>query len=127
MSGEPLKEIVKGTFSSRVLQTHEAIVVQLVGTADVVAQPHMAETFEAAHQAADVTGIKNVRVDIRGLTFMNSSCFKHVVLWIQKVLSRPSDTRYGVTFLSTPSQAWQPRALKTLAHLGGSAISIETA
>lgn len=127
MTGEPLKEIVKPTFSGKVHRTDEGVVVQLTGSADVLAQPHMEEMFAAAHQAADAAGLKPVKVDIRSLTFMNSSCFKHIVLWIQKVINSPSESRYGVVFLSASSQAWQPRALKTLTHLAGNAISIETA
>jgi hypothetical protein len=64
-----------------------------------------------------------VRCDFRRLGFMNSSCFKSFVVWIDTVKNAP--IAYKISFLTDPNLHWQRRSLEALRRLAVNVVSIE--
>jgi hypothetical protein len=125
VNSSALFEVNEPTFVARLTDTDGDIAIVLSGTADVVAQPHLEGLFRQVDLAALGIQAKRVRLDIRDLVFMSSSCFKQVVLWVQRILNLQVDARYQVVFLSALAQAWQARSLKTLTHFAQDVVRVE--
>ena len=98
----------------------------LTGNADmrVMSQLHLLLT--RIHHEAQRLGLKEVAVDVRGLEFMNSSCFKNFVTWINEVRESVADTQYRIRFLSNPDLLWQRRSLHALCAFAKELITVET-
>lgn len=123
MSGRVV-EVVEPTFTAQVDVTPESVLVRLTGNGDVIAYPHMERVFRAAHGGAQGTPPKAVRLDIRELSFMSSSCFKHLVLWMQQILALAPESRYQVGVDSARKHAWQARSLRTLTNFAGQVVQV---
>jgi hypothetical protein len=106
--------------------THEdaALVAKLSGTADLRVTDSVEAILSRVHQKALELGIPEVRMDLRDLEFMNSSCFKSFVSWISEVSDLPSG-QYRIRFLSNPSILWQRRSLHALSCFAAELITIE--
>jgi hypothetical protein len=91
------------------------LLVTLSGTADGRWTVAMSEFVSAVQQAADAEPTSRVVVDFRQLEFMNSSCFKAFVTWLQNLLDIPAERRYRIRFVSDPNRHWQARSLRALA------------
>jgi hypothetical protein len=106
--------------------THEsgALVAKLSGTADLRVTDSVEAILSRVHQKAMELGIPEVRMDLRELEFMNSSCFKSFVSWISEVSDLPSG-QYRIRFLSNPSILWQRRSLHALSCFAAELITIE--
>jgi len=57
------------------------------GTGDVAAIKTLAEYLKRLHAEALRLGVAEVRCDFRKLSFMNSSCFKSFVVWIDNAVT----------------------------------------
>ena len=75
----------------------------------------MSEFVAGIQQAAEAEPTSRVVVDFRQLEFMNSSCFKAFVTWLQNLLDVPAERRYRIRFVSDPNKHWQARSLRALA------------
>jgi hypothetical protein len=106
--------------------THEdsALVAKLSGTADLRVTDSVEAILSRVHQKAMELGIPEVRMDLRELEFMNSSCFKSFVSWISEVSDLPAG-QYRIRFLSNPSILWQRRSLHALSCFAAELITIE--
>jgi hypothetical protein len=67
--------------------------------------------------------VHEVRCDFRKLVFMNSSCFKSFVVWIDSVKNLPQS--YKIVFVTEPSVHWKRRSLEALRRLALNIVSIE--
>jgi hypothetical protein len=115
------------TKAFRASATNEGTVatLRLVGTADVSVHAHVQNAVTAMRQQARVLGVTEVAVDMRELEFMNSSCFKCLITWLDDLLEQPADQRYRIRFLSDPSKHWQHRSLRALSCFAVDLVSIE--
>jgi hypothetical protein len=102
------------------------ILVSLSGTADVTIRNQLDHFLREVHQEAQRRRAEEVTVDVRQLEFMNSSCLKCLVWWVSTVREQPTEGKYRIVFLSSPSVYWQRRSLEALACLAGDLISIQT-
>jgi hypothetical protein len=95
---------------------HDGKTIQtwLKGNADYAAVDAIEMLLTRTHAEAHRLGVSEVVVDLRQLEFMNSSCFKSFVSWINDVQQLPEDQRYKVRFRSNPKLHWQKRSLHTL-------------
>jgi hypothetical protein len=91
------------------------ILMALSGTADGRWTVPVAEFVAAVEQEAESAPTARVVVDFQQLEFMNSSCFKAFVTWLQHLLDMPADSRYRIRFVSDPKRHWQARSLRALA------------
>lgn len=101
----------------------ERLQVTFSGTGDVAAVELLGGYLKRLHREAQRVGVREVRCDFRKLTFMNSSCFKAFVVWIDTV--KTSDHGYRICFVTDPEMHWQRRSLEALRRLATSVVSIE--
>jgi hypothetical protein len=113
--------ISEAKFSATAVEEGAAVVLELTGSADVVAKQHLARVLRLVHEHAKSAGIEEVKIDIRRLAFMNSSCFKDLITWLERVRT---DQGYQVVFLSSAGQHWQRRSLHALSCFARDLVSI---
>jgi len=120
-----LSQLKEPTFSATVTHDAEAIVVRFTGNADIVAQKHLDRLLGEVHEQAGRLRVGQVKVDIRDLSFMNSSCIKDVIVWLEKVRKTEEANRYLIAFLSSATQPWQRRSLHALTSFARGIVSVE--
>jgi hypothetical protein len=98
--------------------------VTFSGTGDVAAIEILSQYLKQVHAEAERLSLSQVTCDFRALSFMNSSCFKAFVVWIDTVKNAPR--AYRIRFLTAADMAWQRRSLEALRRLATSVVSIET-
>jgi len=94
------------------------------GNGDMNATAVVHEYLKLVHEEALRIGLSQVSCDFKQLTFMNSSCFKSFVVWIDTV--KNSEIRYQIAFLTNPNLPWQRRSLEALRRLAANLVTIET-
>jgi hypothetical protein len=80
--------------------------------------------FRAVHDASVNERLPEVRVDIRGLTFVNSSAIRMFIDWAMW-LANEQGHRYKLRVVTSPQVTWQRVSFSTLAHLAGDHLIIE--
>ena len=93
------------------------------GTGDVSAIEPLDAYLKQVHAEAARLGVSEVSCDFRKLSFMNSSCFKAFVVWIDTV--KNSERPYRIRFLTDPGMHWQRRSLEALRRLAMNVVSVE--
>ena len=101
-----------------------ALIAKLSGTADLRVTDSVEAILTRVHQKALELSISEVRMDLRELEFMNSSCFKSFVSWISEV-SDLTAGQYRIRFLSNPRILWQRRSLHALSCFAAELVTIE--
>ena len=116
---------VKGDdFSAAAHQEGRAIHAFLKGNADYAALDSLDVLLDRVHTEARRNSVEEVSVDLRQLEFMNSSCFKSFVSWINNIQELDADKQYKVKFLSNPNMHWQKRSLHSLRCFAIELISV---
>ena len=80
--------------------------------------------FRAMHAAALGDGLPELRVDVRQLTFVNSSAIRLFVDWASWV-SAAGSAGYMLRFTTDKRITWQRTSFAVLQSLGGKRISVE--
>ncbi|MDB4995393.1 MAG: uncharacterized protein JWM74_2825 [Myxococcaceae bacterium] len=70
-------------------------------------------TLDKAHAIAVAEKIA-VEIDLRGVGFMTSSCFRELVTYLSRLGEMPPAERYPVTLVWTPDLPWQKRSVGVL-------------
>jgi len=109
---------------ARLTRDETMLVAKLSGTADLRVTESIEAILMRVHQTALELSIVEVRMDLRDLEFMNSSCFKSFVSWISDV-SEMTAGQYRIRFLSNPSILWQRRSLHALSCFAAELVTIE--
>lgn len=117
-----------GTPELRVTAEHggDAVTVRMAGTADMRVSEALDRVMARVHEEAQRRGAARVRVDLRELEFMNSSCLKSFVTWITQARDLPGEKRYAIHFVSKPQILWQRRSLNALRCFAVDLITVET-
>jgi hypothetical protein len=102
-----------------------AMTLTLLGTADAAAEAALNELLGRLHNESQRAGAREVVVDLHGLEFMNSSCFKSFITWIVAVRRLPEDQHYRIRFRSNPALHWQKRSLHAISYFGGELVSVD--
>jgi hypothetical protein len=100
--------------------------IMLQGSADSRAMEKISELLSHAHDEAVRRKSAELVVDFRALEFMNSSCFKAFVTWIDRVQGLTEDAQYKIRFLSDNKKHWQHRSLGALSCFAADLIRVET-
>lgn len=98
--------------------------LEFIGTGDMNATLLLAEFLKQVHLEALRLNVSEVSCDLQKLVFMNSSCFKSFVVWIDTVKTSP--VRYQIAFKTNPNLPWQRRSLEALRRLAANLVTIET-
>jgi len=120
-----ISHISENTFSASVAHDGHELVVRLEGSADVHAKPHLEALLGTVDDSARELAVDEVRVDIRQLAFLNSSCFKDFISWLDRVRDAAPDKQYRVRFLSSVNRHWQKRSLHALSCFAHGLVTIE--
>jgi hypothetical protein len=99
------------------------LLVEFSGTGDVGAIELLAGYLKRVHAEAERLSLNEVRCDFRQLLFMNSSCFKAFVVWIDTVKNAPRS--YRIRFLTDPQMQWQRRSLEALRRLATNVVQVD--
>jgi len=123
---EPWHEAIReNDFSAEASVKGRLMEVALSGTADPTVKGHLDRLVHSLHAEAQRRALIGVNVDVRRLEFMDSSCLKSFAWWIGTVQELPSEGRYRIVFLSSPTIYWQRRSLNALAGLAGDIMSVQ--
>jgi hypothetical protein len=98
----------------------------IVGSAELPAIEVMSKLVTALHAEAQALHVSAVVIDFTQLEFMNSSCFKCLVTWINDLSELPPAARYQVRFKTNPKILWQRRSLHALMTMATDIVSVET-
>lgn len=97
--------------------------VTFSGIGDVAAIEILAGYLRRVHSEVERLSLSEVTCDFRKLSFMNSSCFKAFVVWIDTV--KNAACIYQIRFVTDPEVHWQRRSLEALRRLATSVVSVE--
>jgi hypothetical protein len=125
MIGLGLAPIVHTGFALTPNLAHDVLTVKFTGNGDMAAVAPLASFLKQTHREATHLGVKEVRFDLLELYFMNSSCFKSFVTWIDAV-SHAGSQGYRIRFIANPKQHWQRRSLDALRRLADNVVTIES-
>lgn len=101
----------------------DKLTVVFDGTGDVGAIEPLSDYLKLLHGEASRLALGEVTCDFRKLSFMNSSCFKAFVVWIDTV--KNAARGYRIRFVTAPEQHWQRRSLEALRRLATSIVSVD--
>jgi CheY-like chemotaxis protein len=118
--------MASGDFSAKAYGDSRRIVVHLEGSADMLLTVDIGKLWKAAHDEALRSGVPELEVDFRDLEFMNSSCFKTIVNWLETLRETPPAKQYKVIFVLDRKQHWQMRTLRTLTSFAADLATVET-
>jgi hypothetical protein len=111
--------VLQPTFTGSLLR------VNFSGCADAEAQPLLGDYFRQVHLAAQAAAVDEVVVDIHDLYFINSSCFKAFVTWIDLLNREALQRRYRIRFLKDRELRWQTRSFDALHRMSLGSVVIE--
>jgi hypothetical protein len=104
----------------------EGNVVTLQGEIDQASpRAFLGPFFEQVHQAVEAEGLRVVRVDVRGLRFLNSSAVKDLIGWVLKRNRMPPGTKYAIEFVYDSTILWQRVTMPTIGHLDADFILLD--
>lgn len=104
----------------------EGITIRLLGEAGMEAMPTVEQTLSGLHTEMRGRKLPAAVIDLTKLDFMNSSCFKVFVTWIDQIQQLDPVSHYRIRFISSPSILWQRRSLQALQCFAAELITIET-
>lgn len=96
------------------------------GSADSRSQDAIEALLGRVHAEALRLGVPEVSVDFRDCDFVNSSCFKAFVVWLEQIQELESDQQYKLRFFSDDTKAWQRRSLMALSCFAIELVHIES-
>lgn len=98
------------------------IKVTVWGYGDMRCQSALQEFLVALDGEATRVRADEVLMDIRGLDFMSSGCFKHFVTWL--ATAKQASRLYRVVFHSNPTLPWQKLSLRALSSFAPDMVSV---
>jgi hypothetical protein len=102
----------------RVSLAAEGNVVTIRGEIDQSSpKEFLAPFFDQIHSAVDTEGLREVKVDIRGLTFLNSAAVKELIAWVLRRNRLAPEKKYKLDFIYDTTILWQRVTMPTLSQL----------
>jgi len=98
--------------------------VVFTGTGDLDAVASLAGFLPKVQQQAALYGVEEVVFDFCALEFMNSSCFKAFVTFIDS--AKTIGASYRIRFITAGRHYWQRRSLEALRRLAMGLVVIES-
>jgi hypothetical protein len=114
-----------GVFGASANVDDGEIRVSLRGNADMRAVPDLAAFIPSVHAKAVETCVSSVTVDMLALEFMNSSCFRNFVNWLNWIRELPEARRYKLRFVGSRARHWQRPSLSALSLFAVGLVDIE--
>jgi hypothetical protein len=73
----------------------------------------------------EAEGLRVVRVDVRGLRFLNSSAVKELIGWVLRRNRMAPARKYKIEFVYDSTILWQRVTLPTISHLDADFIVLD--
>jgi hypothetical protein len=80
--------------------------------------------FRALHRAVVADNLKEFKIDLVGLTFVNSSAIRLLVDWVTWVKHEPPASRYKVIIQMDQKVTWQKTSLGVLKTLAPDVVAL---
>ena len=110
-------------FSIRPVPDESELVFQVSGNGDMAAIEPLTRYLKGVHAEALRLGAAVVRLDVRELYFLNSSCLKSLLSWVSQLASDATPA-YRVAFVTSPQLHWQRRSLEALRRLAPQVVTL---
>jgi anti-anti-sigma factor len=120
-----VKAIDGADFNAASERDDARLCVRLQGHADVGAKSALDGFVAEIDKEASADWVAEVVVDLRRLDFMNSSCLKTLVTWLNNVRQRPEDEQYPIRFVRDRNAYWQERSLDALQAFAPGIVKLE--
>ena len=106
--------------------THEGTTTRVVvtGDGDTRENAQLLELLMSWHRDALARGVREVRLDVRPVAFMNSTALSAFARWFSEVGKADKATRYRVVFEATKATLWQRSSLHSLAAFAPEHVEI---
>ena len=114
-----------GSFRAARTREEGRLCVRMRGHADVGAKATLDGIVAEVDKEAGADAVQEVVVDLRRLDFMNSSCLKTLVTWLNNVRQRPAEQQYRIRFLRDVNAYWQERSLAALQAFAPAIVTVE--
>ncbi len=115
-----------GTFTATPTVEGSAIRIVFKGEGDIAALAALEKLVKALHAEALSTKATEVSLDVRDVSFMNSSCFTKLIGWVTRVRELATESRYKIRIKSNQQVLWQRRSLHALQCFAVDLITIES-
>lgn len=122
MGGLTIGTLQQSSFGIEALLEEGRLCLSFSGTGDLEAVEPLAEYLDRAFDDVESLGLRAVKFDFRRLEFMNSSCFKAFVTFIE----RTKEPGVSIVFVTDPVHYWQRRSLEALRRLAMGRVTIES-
>jgi hypothetical protein len=124
----PALQVAEEKYSAYLGFDAQGIRVYFRGTISTVNPAVVLNPFvDAVHAHVLDANAQEIRVDLTGLEFCNSSGFKSFINWIERIQQTPEPKRYRLRFLSTKDRKWQRTSLLALSCYGINIVAIDGA
>lgn len=123
MTSPELEPVTHESFTLEPSYAPPNLRVRFSGTGDLDAISELGLFLSRVHQQCVERDVREVQFDFHDLKFMNSSCFKAFVTFIDHAKS--TGVGYRIRFLTTPRHHWQRRSLEALRRLAMGLVTIE--
>lgn len=123
MGGLTVGSLQQSAFGIEAQLNGAALTLAFRGTGDLEAIEPLAEYLAGAFDDVQRLAISQIRFDFKALEFMNSSCFKAFVTFIERTKHGSS---VSIVFVTDPGHHWQRRSLEALRRLAMGRVTIET-
>jgi hypothetical protein len=87
----------------------------------------LAGFYRGLHQAAIEDGVKELCMDVTGLTFVNSSAIRLFADWTTWLKNTPPTERYVLKFRTSPKLTWQKACFSALLVIAKDVLAVEDA
>ncbi len=99
--------------------------LSFAGSADSRSQAAIETMLGRVHSEALRLNLPEVAIDFRDCDFVNSSCFKAFVVWLEQIQELDAEQQYRLRFYSDDTKAWQRRSLQALSCFAIELVHIE--
>jgi hypothetical protein len=118
--------VKQGKISIEVTDTDTGIGMSFTGDIDMQDPSEILDPlFDKVHAGCLSKGIKQVDLNCKQLTFLNSSGIKAIAKWIMKLADLGEDKKYVIRLLHNRDITWQVTSLPTLTFLVPGAVKVE--
>ena len=97
----------------------------LRGSGDMSTKEMLDGLLGRVHEISTSLRIREVLVSLEAVEFLNSSCMKSFVTWIERARTLPEPSQYRMRFRANPNTLWQRRSLEALRCFAIDLVSIE--
>ena len=102
------------------------LLLKFAGNADSRSLPAIEGMLARVHEEALRLALGEVTIDFRACGFVNSSCFKAFIVWLEQIQELEASKQYRLRFFADDTKPWQRRSLGALCCFAVDLVQIES-